>query len=493
MFDDGAMVVDGFAGGGGASTGIRAAIGREVDIAINHSEFAIAMHEHNHPSAVHYQEDVFAVDPVEATQGRPVRMMWLSPDCTHFSKAKGSKPRSKKTRALAWLAYRWARAVRPALFIIENVPEFITWGPLDERGHPCPRRAGRTFRLWVTKLRNLGYQVEWRQLVAADFGAPTTRKRLFVIARCDGERIRWPEPTHGERASLFVKPWRTAAECIDWSIPCPSIFARKRPLAPATLARIAAGLKKFVLTNARPFIVPLTHHGSAERVYSLDDHFKTITAANRGELALCAPTMIQTGYGEREGQAPRALNLHAPLGTVVSSQKHALVAAFISKAFGGPNGNTTPGSALSTPMATVTARDHNNLVAATLAPSPTDRRADVAAFLVKYYGGSGSPETQHQPISEPLHTVTSKARFGLVMVEGIPHEIIDIGMRMLEPHELFAAQGFPAHYRLDVTHNGKPLTKTALIELCGNSVCPPVAEALVRANVANDNAKRGAA
>lgn len=483
------LIVDAFAGGGGASTGIRATLGREVDIAIDHSAQAIAMHTVNHPSARHFQEDVFEVDPREVCGGRPVRLMWLSPDCTHFSRAKGSKPRSKKTRALAWLAVRWAREVRPAVMIIENVPEFQTWGPLDEEGYPCPRRAGKTFRLWVAKLRNLGYQAEWRELIAADYGAPTTRKRLFVIARCDGERIRWPEPTHGLNRA---QAWRTAAECIDWSIPCPSIFTRKRPLADATLARIAAGLKKFVLTNARPFIVPLTHHGSAERVYSLDDPFKTITAANRGELALCAPTLIQTGYGEREGQAPRVLDLHAPLGTVVSSQKHALVSAFISKAYGGPNGNSTPGSQLGLPLSTITARDHNNLVRATLAPAPADRRPEVSAFLVKYYGSSGRPETQQQSLFEPLHTVTATARFGLVMVEGVAYEISDIGMRMLEPHELFAAQGFPADYRLDVELDVEALTKTALIELCGNSVCPPVAEALVRANVGEREAWRAA-
>lgn len=440
------LVVDGFSGGGGASTGIRMALGREVDIAINHSDFAIAMHTANHPRAVHYQEDVFAVEPRFATAGRPVRLMWLSPDCTHFSRAKGSKPRSKKTRALAWLALRWAREVRPAVMIVENVPEFITWGPVDNDGQPIKERAGSTFKLWVGKFRALGYRVEWNELVAADFGAPTSRKRLFVIARRDGERIRWPEPTHGAGRA---HPWRTAAECIDWSIPCPSIFARKRPLAPATLARIAAGLKKFVLTNARPFIVPITHTTSGARVHSLDEPLRTITTAKGGELALCAPLLIQTGYGERKGQAPRALDLHAPLGTVVSSQKHALVSA-------------------------------------TITPTTPDRRAEVNAFLVKYYGSS---DTQSQSLHEPLHTVTTKARFGLVMVEREPHEIWDIGLRMLEPRELFTAQGFPADYRLDVDLEGKPLSKTALIELCGNSVCPPVAEALVRANLI-DGARR---
>lgn len=436
------MIVDAFAGGGGASTGIRAALGREVDVAINHSAAAIAMHERNHPHAIHFQEDVFEVDPREVCGDRPVRLMWLSPDCTHFSRAKGSKPRSKKTRALAWLAVRWAHEVRPAVMIVENVPEFRTWGPLDSDGFPVESKAGKTFALWVAKLRKLGYQVEWRELVAADYGAPTTRKRLFVIARRDGLPIVWPEPTHGRTASLFVKPWRTAAECIDWSIPCPSIFARKRPLADATLARIAAGLKKFVIDAAKPFVVPITHTTSGTRVHSIDEPLRTITTAKGGEMALVSPTLIQTGYGEREGQAPRALDLHAPLGTVVSSQKHAVV----------------------------------------------------AAFLVKYYGGSGRPETQHQPVTDPLHTVTATARFGLVMVEGVPHEIVDIGMRMLEPHELFAAQGFPTDYRLDVELEGKQVTKTALIELCGNSVCPPVAEALVRANVAaNTSARRGAA
>ncbi len=422
---DGALVVDNFAGGGGASTGIEAALGRPIDIAINHSPQAIAMHAANHPNTLHFCENVWQVDPAEVCAGRPVVLAWFSPDCTHFSRAKGGKPRSKKTRALAWVVVRWARAVRPAVIMLENVEEFLTWGPLGADGQPDARRAGRTFKMWVGKLRALGYNVEWRSLVAADFGAPTTRRRLFLIARCDGQPIVWPTPTHGRGRA---KPWRTAAEIIDWSIPCPSIFDRKKPLAEATLRRIAAGLRRYVIEHPRPFVIPVRSHGGialvapcllpvthqgGERVYPVDEPTRTITAANRGEIALAAATLIQTGYGEREGQAPRV----------------------------------------------------------------------VQAFLVKYYGSSGRPESQQQSLFEPLHTATAKARFGLVVIEGTEYQIVDIGMRMLAEGELFAAQGFPADYVLDAPFRHRRLNKTEAIELAGNSVCPPLSEALVRANL----------
>lgn len=504
------LLVDNFAGGGGASTGIRLALGRDVDLAVNHSPQAIAMHTANHPTARHFQEDVWKVDPVEATGGEPVDVAWFSPDCTHFSRAKGGKPRSKKTRALAWVVNRWARTVKPRVIFMENVREFLTWGPLGADGQPCKRRAGRTFKMWVGKLRAQGYKVEWRTLVAADYGAPTTRERLFLVARCDGQPIVWPTPTHGRG---LPRPWRTAAEIIDWSVPCPSIFGRKKPLAEATLARIAAGLRRYVLESPRPFVVPLTHHGE-RRVHPLDEPLPTVTAANRGELALVtpyvmvntsghpgrsvdepvatvttgdhhyliAPTLIQTGYGEREGQAPRCLDLQKPLGTVVGSQKHAAVVAFLAKHYGG-----VVGQPLDRAVGTVTARDHHSVVTAQLAlpldgPARVDRSADVRAFLVKYYGSDGSAQSQQQSLFDPLHTVTAKARFGLVVVEGVEYEITDIGMRMLTPAELFAAQGFPADYVLNAPFKGRVLNKTETIELAGNSVCPPLAEALVRAN-----------
>jgi DNA (cytosine-5)-methyltransferase 1 len=485
------IVVDCFAGGGGASLGLARALGR-VDVAINHSAAAIAVHTANHPAAKHYLSDIWEVDPVEACAGRPVGHLHLSPDCTHFSRAKGGKPRSKKVRSLAWVAVRWAKAVRPRVITIENVEEFVTWGPLDEHGQPRARDAGRTFREFVAKLRRLGYAVEWRLLTAADYGAPTTRRRLFLVARCDGQPIRWPAPTHGKGRA----PWRTAAEIIDWSIPCPSIFDRKRPLAEATLRRIAAGVRRFVIEAAQPFIVPVTHPRDA-RVHALTEPLRTVTAANRGELALIAPTLVQIGYGERPGQAPRVPGLDKPLGTVVCDQKHGLVAALITKHYGGVVGHQAE-----LPLGTITAKDHHAVTAAFLtkfygtavgasaaAPLPTvtgggQHLAAVRAFLVKYYqgGAEGDGGSQQQSLFGPLHTVTTKARFGLVTVHGETYQIADIGMRMLAPRELFRAQGFPDAYVIDAPLHGKPLTKTAQIELAGNSVCPDVMAALVGAN-----------
>lgn len=582
------LVVDNFAGGGGASTGIAMALGRDPDIAINHSPQAIAMHKINHPATRHLIEDVWAVDPLVECAGSPVDLAWFSPDCTHFSRAKGGKPRSKKTRALAWVVVRWAKAVRPAVIMLENVEEFLTWGPVDENGDPCRRRRGRTFKMWVGKLRALGYEVQWRSLVAADFGAPTTRKRFFLIARCDGEKIVWPEPTHGRHGA---KPWRAAAEVIDFALPCPSIFERKKPLAEATLRRIAAGLRRYVIESPRPFVIHLTHHGerathtvdkplptvtganrgemalvtpfvstqfgqsvgraatdplptvtgggmghqavvmpylmtnttghpgraaeepvptittgdhhylvtpflAAVKTWggggndprSVEEPMRTVTASKRGEFVLVAPTLVQTGYGERAGQAPRAPGLDKPLGTVVPGGKHALVAAFLAKHYTQPRGGVHAGIPCTDPLGTATARDHHSVVTAQLALSfesgvRVNHTNDVRAFLVKYYGSDGSAQSQQQSLFDPLHTVTSKARFGLVTIAGTEYQITDIGMRMLAPKELFAAQSFPDEHRLDVPFKGRRLTKTELIDLCGNSVPPVMAYALVKANM----------
>lgn len=509
-FDPAEMIVDSFAGGGGASTGIAAALGRSPDVAINHSPIALAMHAANHPETRHYPEDIFAVDPVVACGGRRVGLTHWSPDCCHFSIAKGGQPRSKEIRGLAHAVIDWAVKVRPRIIVLENVQEFQTWGPLDDKGYPIKAREGEDFRAWLAKLVDLGYHVEFRTLVAADYGTPTTRKRLFLVARCDGQPIVWPEPSHGKGRP---DPWRPASEIIDWSLPCPSIFGRKRPLAEATLRRIAAGLRRFVIENPRPFIVPLTHQGcelafvspffahvthttSGERVHAPVQPLKTVTTAKGGEIVLCAPTLVQTGYGEREGQTPRALDLNKPLGTVVSTQKHALVAAFLNKHYGGVVGHEVSKS-----LGTVTARDHHSLTFAFMSkfygtstgaevvePAPTitgqgQHLAAVHAFLVKYYGSDGSAVSQQQSLFDSLHTVTAKARFGLVTIHGEDYQIADIGMRMLSPRELFRAQGFPEDYIIDFEHNGKRVTKTQQIELAGNSVCPQVEKALVRANV----------
>ncbi len=444
------LIVDSFAGGGGASTGIEMALGRSIDIAINHDPEALAMHLANHPGTRHIVEDIWGVDPAEVCHGEPVDVMWCSPDCTHFSKAKGSKPRDKRIRGLAWIAVRWARRVRPKVIFLENVEEFRTWGPVDRKGHPVKRLAGRTFWRFVRALQKLGYVVEWRELRACDYGAPTTRLRFYLVARCDGLPIVWPTPTHGTASN----PVRTAAECIDWSIPCPSIFERKKPLAEATCRRIAKGIVRYVLNNPKPFIVQ--YHGDT---------------AFRGQP------------------------VDEPIMTVDSSPRYALVTAFLAKHYTG-----VVGADLCEPLPTITAKDHNALVAAHVVRQfgqSVGSRADepvgcvtaggagktglVATFLTKYYGqGIG------QSVSEPLDTVTSKDRFGLVtvLIDGETYVLTDIGMRMLKPRELFRAQGFPDSYVIDPVFNGRRLPGTAQVRMCGNSVCPPVAEALVRANAA---------
>lgn len=685
------IIVDNFAGGGGASTGIEMATGRSVDIAINHDENAIAMHSTNHPETLHYCESVFDVDPIAATAGRPVGLAWFSPDCRHFSKAKGSKPVKKEIRGLAWIVIRWALAKRPRVMMLENVEEFKTWGPLltaeDGTEHPDPARSGETFAAFIGMLTTgvaadhpaiaeccevlnidvasddvrrlvagLGYAVDHRELRACDFGAPTIRRRFFMVMRCDGQTVQWPEASHGDPKSLDVQsgklaPWRTAAECIDWSIPCPSIFERKKPLAENTLKRIARGIQRFVIDNPTPFIVKCNHTSTKTsydcfRGQPLDEPLQVITktpgfavvtphitkfrtgatgqevgeplptitagsserpggnghalgmveatlspfiaGAGGSEYqgkpraadvplhtvmkethsALITPTLVQTGYGERAGQSPRALDIEKPLGTVVAGGgKHALVAPIIARigqtGFGGdrmayeagkplttvtskaehllvapviarqfgnsvghaadePNGTITAGgggksqlctaflakhfggnytgagAAMDAPAHTVTTTDHHALVTSNLIklrgtckdgqpvtqPAPTITAGglhigEVRAFLLKYYGN----EKEGVSLDESLHTVTTNDRFGLVTVEGVDYQIVDIGMRMLQPHELYAAQGFPSWYIIDQDYRGKKYAKDKQVARCGNAVPPPFAEALVRANL----------
>jgi DNA (cytosine-5)-methyltransferase 1 len=503
------IFVDLFAGGGGTSTGVEAAIERPVDIAVNHDEAAIAMHRRNHPSTKHYREDVFAVDPREACGSRKAGALWMSPDCTGFSKAKGAQPRNKGIRALANVGIVWAERVRPRAIFLENVEEFEDWGPLDEQGKVIQERKGEDFRAWCGRLSDLGYKIDWRTFVAADYGAPTTRKRLFLQARCDGAPIVWPEPTHGKGRP---NAWRAAAEIIDWSLPCPSIFGRKRPLAEATLRRIARGIQRFVIGATKPFIVPVTHQGS-DRVHDIDEPLRTVTAANRGELSLVAPFIVRhghystrTGAGLEEGCGAgtfRGQRATTPLATVCATNDKHLVVPFIAKHYGGGvNGKAPPGLDARAPLDTITEQDHHGLTAAFLTkfygsstgahvdePLPTvtaggDRGgghlAEVRAFLMKYHGGERGDE-RGQLLLEPMRTIDTANRFALVMVHGEPYEIIDIGMRMLSPRELFAAQGFPDSYDIAPELHGKPITKTQQIALAGNSVPPPMAEHIVRA------------
>ncbi|MGM0858611.1 MAG: DNA cytosine methyltransferase [Pseudomonadota bacterium] len=502
------LVVDNFAGGGGASEGIEQALGRSVDLAINHDPTAIAVHTANHPGSEHSVADVWDIDPEQAVNGMPVGLAWFSPDCRHHSKAKGGRPVSKSVRGLAWVAARWAAKVKPRVIVLENVEEFQDWGPLikgdDGKIRPCPKRKGQTFRGFIGTLKRHGYQVDWKLLRACDYGTPTIRKRLFLIARRDGLPIAWPKPTHADPKTHAVKrgklkPWRTAAECIDWSLTCPSIFDRKKPLATATLNRIAKGVMRYVVEHQQPFIVTCNHGGEGFRGQSLLDPMKTLTAAHDAH-GLIIPTLIQTGYGERKGQSPRCMDLQKPLGTVVAGgAKHAVVAAFLAKHYTG-----VVGADLRAPMPTITTTDHNALVSAFMVNmkgsqrSAIDARAPLnticastthayltAAFLAPYYG-SGSGETGRD-MRSPVPAITTKDRFQLVTVtiDGEEYAIVDIGMRMLQPHELAAAQGFPDHYKFNEV-DGKPLAKHKQVRLIGNSVCPPLARAIVEANFTHE-------
>ena len=507
-YSDG-IIVDSFAGGGGASTGIEQALRRDVDVAVNHDPEAVAMHAANHPRTRHYCQSVWAVDPLEAVtiegRARPVRLAWFSPDCKHFSKAKGGKPVEKNIRDLAWVVHHWidrlGPMLRPAIIMLENVEEFRTWGPLGEDGRPCPARKGKTFDQWVAKLRRAGYRVQWREMRACDYGAPTSRKRLFLIARCDGQPIVWPKPTHGkpdDPAVLAGKllPWRTAADIIDWSIPCPSIFERARPLKDATCRRIAAGIMRYVIHAPHPFIVPVCNGTwAAGRAYAGDEPLRTITTAKGGEYAVVVPHIMTM---RNSGKPHTAAN--DPTHTITAGGAHQyLVAAFMAQ-----HNTGVVGRAADAPLSTIVHRGtQQQLVASHLVKlrnncvgqgndepigtltSGGGHFGEVRAFLVKYYGN----EQDGHGLTSPLGAVTTKDRFGLVIVTigGEDYVIVDIGMRMLTPRELFKAQGFPPEYIIELDVNGRPLTKTAQVRMCGNSVSPVMAKALARVNVANDD------
>lgn len=625
------IIVDNFAGGGGASTGIEMATGRSVDIAINHDPNAIAMHTTNHPDTLHYCESVYAVRPKVATAGRRVGLAWFSPDCRHFSKAKGAKPVEKSIRGLAWIVIRWALDVEPRVMMLENVEEFKTWGPLIHTppkpdlpkalmvdfigpvypgySHPDPNRVAETFNAFVGMLTTgipaghpallecceflelspeseqaqrlvagLGYDVDYRELRASDLGTPTIRKRFFMVMRRDNQPIVWPKATHGDPKSAAVisgklAPWRTAAECIDWSIPAKSIFGRKKPLAVNTLKRIARGIQRFVIDSPAPFIVKCNHtttkgkydcfrgqalaeplqtitktHGYAIAVptvapfmagnggseyqakprpldkpahtilkqsraclvapviarqfgasigHRADEPSATITAGGGGKSQLVTPTLIQMGYGERPGQEPRVLQLDNPLGTVTAGgNKFATVSAFLAKHYGGNyNG---PGVSLDEPAHSVTTVDHHAVVASHLVklrgtcrdgqrtnePMPTVTAGGQHVGEVKTtLAADGYDEHRAQQTLEFLREYCGEDCDGLVTVDGIIYRIVDIGMRMLQPHELYRAQGFPEWYIIDQDYSGKKYAKDKQVARCGNAVPPPFAEALVRANL----------
>lgn len=523
------LIIDNFAGGGGASTGIEAAMRRPADIAINHDQSAIAVHSANHPHTRHYCQSIYSVDPLEATGGEPVLLAWFSPDCKHHSKAKGGKPREKYIRDMAHVVPHWIERLastpsqrgKPQVIMLENVEEFRQWGPLDEHGKPIAERKGEEFDLWVRRIRKAGYKVEWRELRACDYGTPTTRKRLFLIARCDGLPIVWPEQTHAAPTDPRViagelLPWRTAAECIDWSLACPSIFDRKQPLKPATCRRIAAGVMRHVVNSAQPFIVGTVSQDSAPTAASLiklrkhseaEDPQAPLGTICAGGLhhGVTAATLIMMGYGERNGQAPRVPGLDSPARTIVAGGgKHGLVSAFLAQHNTERGERSNPGRAADKPISTITGRGtQQQAVEVTMVEAgtlPTDllHRAElVAGFLIKYYG---TAEGGHD-CAAPLGTVTTRERFAVITVT-IANEaggtdsfvLVDIGMRMLTPRELANAQGFPPEYVLDPecwykTDGGNMkfgrLPKSHQIARIGNAVCPPMSEALCRANLSH--------
>ena len=509
MLDE--IVVDNFAGGGGASTGIELATGRVVDIAVNHDPDAILMHKTNHPHTTHYQASVWDIDPREVCRARPVGLAWFSPDCKHFSKAKGGKPVDKHIRGLAWIILRWAGLVRPRVIILENVEEFQTWGPV-RRGKPIKSKAGQTFLKFIGQLWDLGYDVEWRELVSADYGVPTIRKRFFLIARCDGRPIVWPEPTHAPADSPEVKagrkkPWRRAAEIIDWSLPCPSIFDSKaeiwekyglsaqRPLKPNTLRRIARGLDKFVLKEGKPFLVQCKFDNMPR---GTGEPLSTVTAV--GSHLLATPALIQ--YHTEQSDYVRGQVLERPINTVDAANRYGLMAPMLVKYYSGDHAHKAD-----SPLHTVTARDREGLT---------------VAHIVKFKG-----QNVGQYPSTPLHTITTggtaggncygmvktaicKAQSGaylhrwpqvrellntycgyhladdeiiLLWINGMAWFIADIGLRMLTPLELYRANGFPEDYIIDRDYLGNVYGKSKQVARCGNAVCPPLATALVRANL----------
>ena len=612
------LIIDNFAGGGGTSTGLEAAFGRPVDIAINHDPEALAMHAINHPHTLHLCESVWDVDPIAVTRNQPVGLVWLSPDCKHFSKAKGGTPVKKHIRGLAWVGMRWVAKTKPRVLMLENVEEFQTWGPLivgaDGTARPCPVRKGKTFESFVRQLRAHGYTVDWRELRACDHGAPTIRKRLFLIARRDGLPITWPDATHGDPTSARVLagkllPWRTAAECIDFDLPAASIFGRKKELASNTQRRVAKGLWRHVLASGSPFIVQPENSHEAHQCATQYDRHNTCSrqekagtqalrshgieclrrldpygeagsggapsagGAGSSESVLTAAHLVTIGYGERPGQDARThhpsaptrtitaggikqalvaatlvdmghgegacgtkrfshgvRDLRIPLGTCTASNPpSALVSAFLEQANGGFYDGD--GRAADAPVSTITAAGSNQRL--------------VTAYAVKYYSSGG----QWQGLAEPLHTLPTKGRMGLVQAVQVPVDciapehrerarqcaqllhthlsehfptaadlvlmqhagqwwaLVDITLRMLKPRELFRAQGFPADYVIHVIPDPArlfgpdgtqaanplevpriPLTATAQVRMCGNSVSPPQAEALVRANFAHEAA-----
>lgn len=552
------IIVDLFAGGGGYSEGIKMASGRNPDIAINHNDDALSMHRINHPDTRHFVADVFEVDPRTVTQGRPVGHLHASPDCTHHSQAAGGQPRNEKRRALSWVVIRWAGQVSPRVITLENVKQIQQWGPLiakrdkdtgrvitletiedpltgksinrvANKGErvsrelqylvPDVKHKGKTWRRFLSLLRGMGYELDTKMMLACDYGAGTSRDRLFLHARNDGKPVKFPEPTHFKNPAKGQKKWSAAHEHIDFTIKAQSIFERKNPLKPNTMKRIAKGIKRFVLDAADPFIVQVTH-SSNETINSVNDPLRTITTAKGGEFALVSPVMVQAGHGEGKeggvkrwgsgsksvqdplgtitassgGQAvacahlqtyygnktadgdDRSANLHEPLKTITTENRHGLVTTFLAQFNNNGNGEPNAGHPVTEPLSTIMANiTTQGLVECKLSQGDEEKALRVAAFLISYYGTDNMSS-----LDDPLPTITTKDRLAMVTVHlhGTPYVIVDITLRMLTPPELFSAQGFSKHYIFTHGHDGRKFSVAKQVKMVGNSVSPQPAAAL---------------
>lgn len=511
------LIIDCFAGGGGASVGIEMALGRQVDIAVNHDPDAILMHKTNHPDTLHLTEDIFAVDLQKHVKGRHVALMWASPDCTSHSKAKGGQPRKKGLRILPWAVYQHAKTILPDVIIMENVEEIQQWGPLDDAGHPVPERKGEDYRKFITAMKSLGYIFDSRELVAADFGAPTTRKRWYAVFRRDGRDIVWPEATHSKDGAGGLEPWEPIYKYLDLQDPGKSVFGRKKPLAENTMKRIARGLEKFVFNNPDPFIIKVAYKYDQFRGHSMHEPLQTITS--KDSTALVTPYIMQTGqtgftkdrnravdeslstivtknehclvsplliqyHSETTKGGVRGQEVTEPVQTIDTSNRYGLVMSYMTKFY-----KSGTGQGLEEPIHTITtspghfgtvsvlAADWKELREAGIDGETAQKCTRVSQFIMEYYGrGVG------QDLTEPLHTVVSRDRFALVTVLGSEYVLLDIFLRMLSPEELKLGQGFPRDYVINQDYNGNKYPAGKQVERIGNSVVPVMAQKLVEAN-----------
>lgn len=525
------LIIDCFAGGGGASVGIELAFGRPVDIAINHDPAAILMHKTNHPNTLHLTEDIFSVDLKKYIGNRHVALMWLSPDCTQFSKAKGGKPRQQHIRMLPWAAYEHAKAIMPDVICMENVEEIQQWGPLDDSGRPIKARMGETYREFISSMQSIGYKFESRELVAADYGVPTMRKRWYAIFRRDGKDIVWPEPTHSKTGGDGKEKWVPVSTVLNFNVLGRSIFGRKKPLADNTLKRIARGLRKFVIEAEDPFIVHIENgHGAPfiDKAFggnyqgagsSVNNPVPTITTVDHNRLI--TPHLTPIGYGERKGQKPRVNSAKEPTSTIVSSCKQYMTSPYIIQYHGEKGDKDVRGQSVNNPIQTIdtsnryaqvamfltkfyksgtgqklteplhtitTSAGHFGQISVLTIPyeqlvkegvdeETAQKCTWVSEYIIEYYGsGTG------QSIKDPLHTVVSKDRFALITVLGKDYAIVDIYLRMLTPEELKLAQGFPRDYIIDRDYKWNAYPKSEQVRRIGNSVSPRMAEVIVKAN-----------